>query len=106
MSGAMYATYIMKRTQIYLDGGQSRELAARARRRGTTASHLIREAIDEYLAGPEGEDERRLQRYRAAVDEAFGTAPHLPDGAAYVESLRAADAERARRIRERPANKR
>ena len=96
----MYAAYIVKRTQIYLDTEQSRELAARAQRHGTTASHLIREAIDEYLAGPESEDERQLQRYRAAVEGAYGAAARLTDGAAYVESLRAADVDRARRIRQ------
>ncbi len=99
----MYTAYIVKRTQIYLDSEQSRELAARAKRQGTTSSHIIREAIDEYLEHPESEGERRLQRYHAAVKEAFGVAPYLPDGASYVESLRAADSERARRISERQA---
>ena len=102
----MYTTYIVKRTQIYLDIEQSRELAARAKRRGTTTSHVIREAVDEYLARPESEDERRLQRYRAAIEEAFGIAPYLPDGASYVESLRAADVERARRIHDYQAKRR
>jgi hypothetical protein len=97
----MYDAYIVRRTQIYLDPEQSSALSARARRQGTTASHLIREAVDEYLARPESEDERRLQRYRAAIGVAFGAAPDLPDGAAYVETLRAADADRMTRIHER-----
>jgi regulator of protease activity HflC (stomatin/prohibitin superfamily) len=97
----MYATYIVKRTQIYLDEAQSSELAARARRRGTTASHVIREAVDAYLAQPESEDERLLQTYRAALDTAFGVAPHLADGAAYVGELQAADTDRATRLDER-----
>ena len=41
----------MERTQIYLSEGQTRELDRRARQRGTTRSHLIREALDQYL-GP------------------------------------------------------
>lgn len=97
----MYAAYIVKRTQIYLDAEQSTALSARARRQGTTASHLIREAVDEYLARPESEDERRLYRYRAAVEAALGAAPDLPDGATYVETVRAADADRMQRMRER-----
>lgn len=97
----MYATYIMKRTQIYLDEAQSAQLADRARRRGTTASHVIREAVDAYLAQPESEDDRLLQQYRSALDTAFGAAPDLPDGAAYVEELRAPDADRATRLDER-----
>lgn len=94
----MYAVYIMKRTQIYLEEAQSRELADRARRRGTTASHVIREAVDAYLAEPESEDARVLQQYRAALDSAFGIAPHLPDGSTYVDELRAADVDRSARL--------
>lgn len=41
----------MERTQIYLSEGQTAELDRRARQRGTTRSHLIREALDQYL-GP------------------------------------------------------
>ncbi|MEX1172587.1 MAG: CopG family transcriptional regulator [Chloroflexota bacterium] len=41
----------MERTQIYLTEAQTRELDARARARGTTRSHLIREALEQYL-GP------------------------------------------------------
>ena len=97
----MYALYIVRRTQIYLEEGQSRQLAERARRRGTTASHVIREAVDAYLAQPESEDERLLQQYRSALDTAFGAAPNLRDGAAYVDELRAADADRTTRLDER-----
>lgn len=41
----------MERTQIYLTKAQTRELDRRARSRGTTRSHLIREALEQYL-GP------------------------------------------------------
>jgi len=97
----MYAVYIVKRTQIYLEEAQSRELAERARRRGTTASHVIRDAVDAYLAQPESDDERVLQRYREALDAAFGAAPNLPHGSAYVDQLRAADVDRTARLEER-----
>ena len=94
----MYAAYIMRRTQIYLEDAQSRQLAERARRRGTTSSHVIREAVDAYLARPESEDERVLERYRSALDTAFGAAPHLAAGSAYVEQLRAADLHRTAQL--------
>jgi hypothetical protein len=97
----MYATYIVKRTQIYLDDAQSQELADRARRRGTTTSHVIRGAVDAYLAQPESDDERVLQRYREALEAAFGAAPDLPHGSAYVGQLRAADMDRTARLEER-----
>jgi hypothetical protein len=73
----------------------------RARRRGTTTSHVIREAVDAYLAQPESDDERVLQRYREALEAAFGAAPDLPHGSAYVGQLRAADMDRTARLEER-----
>jgi transposase len=89
----MYGTYIMRRTQIYLEATQAEALAQRANRRGTTSSHLSREAIDRYLEVPE-EDDARLARFRAALDASFGIAPHLPSGVEYVERLRAVDRAR------------
>lgn len=86
----MYRSYIMRRTQIYLDERQAEELRRRGAARGTTASKMIREAIDQYLAEPDDAADR-LARYRAALDRSFGTAPYLPDGARYVDELRAAD---------------
>jgi Ribbon-helix-helix protein, copG family len=97
----MYTVYIVKRTQIYLEEEQSAQLAERARHRGTTASHVIREAVDAYLAQPESEDDRALQRYRAALDGAFGVAPHLPGGTTHVDELRAADVARGARLEQR-----
>lgn len=96
----VYNTYIVKRTQIYLAADQSKELARRASGRGTTASKMIREAIDQYLA--EGDDPAaRLARYRTALEDSFGVAPHLPDGASYVNELRGADRARQRELDQR-----
>jgi hypothetical protein len=97
----MYTIYIMRRTQIYLDPRQSEELGSRARRRGETASYLIREAIDEYLAEPKGDDARRLARYQSALDESFGAVPRLPDGRIYIEELRRGEGERMRLVENR-----
>jgi predicted DNA-binding protein len=91
----MYDPYIMRRTQIYLDETQAAALASRARRRGVTASHVIREAIDDYLAEPEDTSERELVRFRDALDRSFAAAPRLTSGSAYVAELRAKDSERA-----------
>jgi len=96
----MYNSYIVKRTQIYLDEHQAEVLSRHAAARGTTASKMIREAIDQYLADPDDTAER-LARYRAALDGAFGVAPHLGSGADYVEGLRAADRVRERELDER-----
>jgi hypothetical protein len=96
----MYNTYIMRRTQIYLDQQQADELSRRASARGMTASKMIREAIDQYLAEPDDGTER-LARYRAALDGAFGVAPYLPSGAEYVDELRDADRARERELTER-----
>jgi hypothetical protein len=98
---AMYNMYIVKRTQIYLEAGQWQELAARAKRQGTTSSHLIREAVDEYIAQPGSADARRLAQFRAALDETFGAVPRLPSGEDYVAELRRGEADRWRRVTER-----
>jgi metal-responsive CopG/Arc/MetJ family transcriptional regulator len=57
----------MERTQIYLSEQQTRELDRRARQRGTTRSHLIREAVDEYLRPVQDPVE-----FKAALDAVAG----------------------------------
>ena len=89
----MYDPYIMKRTQVYLEDAQADALAQRAKARGTTASKMIREAIDEYLAEPDDTALRRA-RFRQALEASFGIAPYLPDGATYVDVLRSRDRRR------------
>lgn len=96
----MYARYIMRRTQIYLDPQQADTLARRARARGSTTSHLIREAIESYLAAPESSDDR-LSRFRSALDASFGIAPSLPSGEEYVREARSADRARDRDLERR-----
>jgi predicted DNA-binding protein len=88
----MYDTYIMKRTQIYLEADQDRRLATRASAAGVTKSTLIREAVEAYLATPDAADQ--LAQFRAAVDAVAAAPASFPDGASYVEELRAADAVR------------
>jgi len=96
----MYDSYIVKRTQIYLDDRQDEDLARRAAAEGLTKSALIRRAVDEYLDDDAG-DELQLARFRAAVDAVAGTAPDLPQGSRYVERLRALDASRQEEIERR-----
>ena len=96
---AMYNLYIVKRTQIYLDERQADELNRRAAARGATASKMIREAIDQYLAEPDDAAER-LARYRAALEASFGVAPYLTDGAQYTDELRSVDREREAELHE------
>lgn len=96
----MYNTYIMRRTQIYLDESQHERLGRRALAAETTRSDLIRDAIDAYLAGPPAGDARILA-FREAVREAAGSVRRLPKGRRYVEALRDADSRRARDIEAR-----
>lgn len=96
----MYDSYIMKRTQIYLEDGQAGRLSRLARSRGMTASKMIREAVDGYLAGDPDEDDW-LTRQRAAIEETFGSIPRLPHGVTYVRSSRARDAERLEELERR-----
>lgn len=96
----MYDMYIMKRTQIYLEERQAAELARLADSRGSTASKMIREAIDAYLTEEPGEGEW-LARQQTALDETFGSIPRLPDGVTYVREMRARDAERLEELERR-----
>jgi hypothetical protein len=81
---------IVKRTQIYLEAGQRKELDRRASAAGVTRSTLIRQAIDEFLQSPTDPD-ARLAQFRAAVLEVARNPLPLPDGRSYVEAIRAAD---------------
>lgn len=96
----MYSSYIMKRTQIYLEDEQDRRLANRAKAAGATKSSIIREAIETYLASP-SDDAARLARFRAAVKEVARNPLSLPEGRAYVEEIRAGDKVRQAEIERR-----
>ena len=65
-------TYIMKRTQIYLDEAQDARLDQRARATGRTKSSLIRQAIDDFIGRP-----RKRSDMQAALEETAGALPHL-----------------------------
>jgi hypothetical protein len=96
----MYSSYIMRRTQIYLDERQDEELGRRAAAEGLTKSALIRRAVDVYLDGG-ADEELRLGRFRAAVEAVAGVAPDLPRGSVYVERLRAIDSRRHEELERR-----
>ena len=96
----MYVSYIMKRTQIYLDLDQDRRLAKRATTAGTTKSTLIREAIESYLTSSD-DDASRLKQFRSALDAIERSPVDLGDGRAYVERVRADDADRRAEIEQR-----
>lgn len=88
--------YIVQRTQIYLDEQQTTRLDERAASEGVSRSTVIRRAVDEYFAHDHSDAAEWRRRWRKAVSRTAGIAPHLPDGASYVEELRAADVERLR----------
>jgi predicted DNA-binding protein len=95
----MYDTYIMKRTQIYLDVDQDAVLARRARAAGVTKSTMIREAITAYLASPD--ESARLERFRAALEEVESSPAMVGEGRSYVEQLRRDDERRQADIERR-----
>ena len=80
-------TYIVRRTQLYLDDHLWNALHACARSQKTTISELVRAAVrDRYL----GKQEQRMK----AMQEFVGTRkkPSEPPGAVkYVRSLRRSD---------------
>jgi predicted transcriptional regulator len=90
--------YIMRRTQIYLDDGQTARLDERAAAEGVTRSMMIRRAVEQYLTRGERDTEAWQAQWQKAVRRTAGAAPYLPQGAAYVEALRTADADRLLRL--------
>jgi hypothetical protein len=68
MYTALYMPSI--RTQVYLTEEQRRRLDARGRRSGAAMAHMIREAVDAYLADDRPDAD-------AALDESFGVLPEL-----------------------------
>lgn len=86
----------MRRTQIYLEDGQTARLDRRAEVEGVTRSTVIRRAVDEYLSRAAGDDAHWRDRWRAAVAATAGIAPYLPDGIEFVDEIREADARRLR----------
>ena len=79
--------YIMDRTQIYLSPGQARALDREAQRRGSTRSHLIREAIENAY----GEEIRR-DTFLESLDAASGAWKDRDEtGEEYVERIRSGD---------------
>ena len=87
-------SYIVNRTQIYLDEEQTARLDERAAAEGTTRSTLIRRAVDVYLSQEEEDAAAWRRQWGKAIKGTAGIAPYLEEGAEYVEGLRRADAER------------
>jgi predicted transcriptional regulator len=83
----------MNRTQIYLSETQHEALGALAKTRSTTASALIRDAIDEYLAS-QLSPQQRLDALRALGTRFARKVQTDHDSAALVDDLRHADSQR------------
>ncbi|HUI27030.1 MAG TPA: CopG family transcriptional regulator [Candidatus Kryptonia bacterium] len=75
----------MKRTQLYLDEDLARRLAAESRRRRTTVSALVREAVAATYAGRAVEDRGAMIHRIAGV---WADRTDLGDTEAFVRSLR------------------
>ncbi len=83
----MYTLYIvMKRTQIYLDDRQRRQLDQVARRTRRTVSELIREAIDARYAATPKED--FLAALRAGAFGVWKQRPDLAPTDSYLRRVR------------------
>jgi len=85
--------YIMERTQIYLSAKQTQELDKRAREQGTTRSHLVREAVEKYLA-PDWDPEA----FKAALNGIAGMWADRDDLDELRESMRAAERRKLARM--------
>jgi len=83
----------MERTQIYLTTAQTRELDRRARAQGTTRSHLIRDAVEQYL-GPQQDP----VEFKAALAQFAGIWADRDDLDELYADLRRRNRERLRRL--------
>jgi myosin heavy subunit len=83
---AMYTSYIMRRTQIYLTEEQGRLLESRSRATGTTVSQLIRTAVDSVYARRRAMS--KAQRVRLARSAAGSWKTFAETGEEYVERIR------------------
>ena len=86
VGATMYATYIMRRTQIYLTDEQGRLLESRSKATGSTVSELIRTAVDTVYA--RRRTMSRAQRVRLARSAAGSWKGSAETGEAYVERIR------------------
>lgn len=75
----------MKRTQLYLDDEMSRFLTAESRRRGTTVSALVREAVAASYSRPEADDRSAIIRRLAG---AWADREDIGPTATFVRELR------------------
>jgi len=89
----MYTYIVMERTQIYLTETQTVELDKRARQQGTTRSHLIREAVETYLA-PKWDPEA----FKVALDNIAGMWADRDDLDEIYEGMRAAERRKMARL--------
>ena len=79
--------YIVERTQIYLTKANASALDREARRRGTTRSHLIREAIEERYG-----TDLDLDQVRRVLEATAGLwSDRTETGEEYVDRLRTGD---------------
>ena len=82
-------TYIVERTQIYLSKAQAAALDREATQRGTTRSHLIREAIEaRYGTDSDDELEKTIRILRATAGL---WSDRTETGAEYVDRIRTGD---------------
>ena len=80
-------TYIVERTQIYLTKANASALDREARRRGTTRSHLIREAIEDRYG-----NDLDLDQVRRVLEATAGLwSDRTETGEEYVDRLRTGD---------------
>lgn len=84
----------MHRTQIYLDQDQTARLDRRAAAEGTSRSKVIRRAVDVYLTQEKRDAAAWQAQWQKAIEGTAGVAPHLEEGAGYVERLRREDSAR------------
>ena len=98
----VYGVCPMKRTNIYLDDGQTAALRMLGQRQGRPVAQLVREAVDAWLVGQgvrhvdEREWSRRFEQLLGRRRRAAADATWTPEGVERDVALAVADVRRKR----------
>lgn len=74
----------MKRTQVYLQESQKKELGLLAEQKGKSLAELVREAVDMYIV----DNRRSADKYILQTSGLWKSRDDIPDSVEYVNGLR------------------
>jgi metal-responsive CopG/Arc/MetJ family transcriptional regulator len=80
----IYGVINMKRTQVYLQESQKKELGLLAEQKGKSLAELVREAVDMYIA----DNRKSADKYILQTSGLWKSKDDIPDSVEYINELR------------------